>query len=80
MGLLDDLNNETNFVHPRRAWCSVCKLIESLPKAEGEAFASKLLEPHITNTALSRVLKANGHDVSDGTISRHRRKECHGVS
>jgi len=80
MGLLEDLNNESNFKHPRRAWCSVCLMIAKLGKDEAKAFTERLGDKHVSNTALSRVLKANSIDISDGTISRHRRGECQGVA
>lgn len=80
MGLLEDLNNESNFKHPRRAWCSVCLMLESLNKDERKAFTDRLADKNVSNTALSRVLKANDISISDGTISRHRRGECQGVA
>jgi hypothetical protein len=80
MGLLEDLGNESNFKAARRSWCSVCLLITTLSDKEAKAFTDRLADKHVANTALSRVLKANGHDISDGTLSRHRRGECQGVA
>ena len=80
MGLLDDLNNENNFLHSRRAWCSVCTLIEKLPTEESKALKEKMANPSIAHRALSKILKANGYDVTDGTLGRHRRGDCQGVA
>lgn len=33
--------------------------------------------PDITTAAIYRVLKGWGYNVSDTTIARHRRRECH---
>jgi hypothetical protein len=80
MGLLEDLGNESNFKAARRSWCSVCLLLTTIDKAEAKALTERLQDKHVANTALSRVLKANGHEISDGTLSRHRRGECQGVA
>ena len=80
MGLLDDLKNENNFIAVRRAWCSVCTLIAKLPKEEGKILKERVDNLEITHRALSKVLKANGHNVSDGTLGRHRRGDCQGVA
>ena len=80
MGLLEDLGNESNFKAARRSWCSVCLLLTTIDKEEAKALTERLKDKHVANTALSRVLKANGHEISDGTLSRHRRGECQGVA
>lgn len=76
MGLVDDLNNEANFVTPKRAWCSVCELFKKLSKAEQVALQARFDDESISHTSLSTVLKKNGHNLSDQTIGRHRRKQC----
>lgn len=76
MGLLEDLNEEGNFPSIRRAWCSVCELIKTLSAEEQIALTARLDNKNITHTSLSQVLKKNGHDISDSTIGRHRRKIC----
>jgi hypothetical protein len=80
MGLLDDLKNESNFVHSRRAWCSVCTLISKLSKEETEVLKEKMSNTSITHSALSKVLKANGYNITEGTLGRHRRGDCQGVA
>lgn len=78
MGLLEDLSNESNFPKPKRAWCSVCELIKSLPEKEAAAFKMRLTSKTITHAALTAVLKKNGHEISSATIGRHRRGICTG--
>jgi len=79
VGLLEDLKNEANFPKARRALCSVCVLVASLPKAEATLLNERFEDKHVSHTALSAVLKANGHQISDSVIGRHRRKVCAGV-
>ena len=79
MGLLDDLNNADNFVHSSRGKCTFCTFLETLPKPEGEALKLRVADKNITSAAVGRVLKANGHDISEGVISRHRRGDCRGA-
>ncbi len=80
MGLLDDLTNENNFLHVRRAWCSVCALISKLSKEEAKALQDRMDNPSVSHRALSKILKTNGHDVTEGTLGRHRRGDCQGVA
>jgi hypothetical protein len=79
MGLLDDLKNTDNFVHSSRGRCTFCTFINTLSKAEAEALKARIEDKNITSSSLSRVLKANNHDISDGVISRHRRGDCRGA-
>lgn len=78
MGLLDDLKDESNFPRPARAWCSVCTLVQELPKAESALLQERFENKNITHIALASVLKANGYDISESVIGRHRRKVCSG--
>ena len=80
MGLLDDLKDEANFPRPVRAWCSVCSLLLDLPEAESKLLQERFENKNITHIALASVLKANGYDISDSVIGRHRRKVCAGGS
>lgn len=79
MGLLEDLKNEANFPTARRALCSVCSLIASLPKAEATLLQERFDDKHVSHIALSAVLKANGHQISESVVGRHRRKVCAGA-
>lgn len=80
MGLLEDLDNDSNFPHPRRAWCSVCELLKQLPPKESQALKLRMDNKNITHMSISGVLKNNGYEISDTTIGRHRRGRCTGVT
>lgn len=80
MGLLEDLGNESNFPDTRRAWCSVCTLLQNLPSNESEALKLRMDNPKITHMAIHEVLQKNGYPISDSTIGRHRRGRCTGVA
>lgn len=76
MGLLDDLKNDGNFLHSRRGICSVCTFLESLNKEETLAIKERLEDKNTSSSALSKVLKNNGHNIQEGTLARHRRGIC----
>jgi len=80
MGLLEDLNNESNFPPQVRAWCSVCTMMEQVSKEERKAIQERFDNRAISHIALSKVLRANGYDLSDSVIGRHRRGACKGVA
>jgi hypothetical protein len=79
VGLLDDLKNKDNFVHSSRGKCTFCTFLETLGKAESEAVKERVSDKNITSASLSRVLRQNGHNLSEGVISRHRRGDCRGA-
>jgi len=76
MGLLDDLKDDGNFLHSRRGVCSVCTFLETLTKEEVSAIKERLEDKNTSSSALSRVLKNNGHNIQEGTLARHRRGMC----
>ena len=76
MGLLEDLGNESNFPKPRRAWCSVCTLLNELNDKERAALQQRLDDKNVTHISLSTVLKNNGYEIGDSVVGRHRRKIC----
>ena len=78
MGLLEDLANESNFPKTKRAWCTVCLLLENLPEQESEMLQARMSLKHITHVSIAEVLKKNGYDIGDSTIGRHRRGICAG--
>lgn len=73
MGLLDEFKNEG--VRPRRK-CGVAILLDILSEQERDDLRIALGDPVITASAIMRVLERKGHKLPDGTITRHRRKEC----
>lgn len=79
MGLLDDLNDETNF-KVVRSWCSTCTMLAELSDKEREAIQLRLDDKNITHASLSAVLKKHGYNISGDTLGRHRRGMCSGVA
>jgi hypothetical protein len=80
MGLLDDLSNVESFGKAQSLFCGVCTLLGELPEAEREALIATMAKPKIGHTALSKLLKENGYNISDGVVGRHRRGVCSGVA
>lgn len=80
MGLLDDLKDDNKLADQKRSVCTVCKLIKSLAKPEQAALLSRMDDPEISHASISRVLRANGYNVTQGTLARHRNKGCQGVA
>jgi len=79
VGLLDDLKNKENFVHSSRGKCTFCTFLATISKEEAKLITERVEDKNITSSSLSRVLRKNGYDLSDGVISRHRRGECLGT-
>ena len=80
MGLLDDLSNAESFGKAQSLFCGVCTLLGELPEAERAALLKRMAEPRVSHMALSRILKENGYNISDGVMGRHRRGVCSGVA
>jgi hypothetical protein len=79
MGLLDDLKNKENFVHSSRGKCTFCTFLETISTEESKLISERVADKNITSSSLSRVLRKNGYNLSEGVISRHRRGECLGA-
>ena len=47
-----------------------------MTKEDAKVLTQALADPFIKGTAIRKALIANGHPLSDGVITRHRRKEC----
>jgi hypothetical protein len=80
MGLLEDLGDESKFPDIRRAWCSVCSLLKTLPPKESQALKLRMDNARISHMSISAVLTDNGYPISDSTVGRHRRNRCTGVA
>jgi hypothetical protein len=76
MSLADDLENEEIYSKPQSLFCGVCKLLTTLSEKEVELLQSKMNDQLVTHMALSRILKKNGYNISDGVMGRHRRGLC----
>ena len=60
-----------------REQCSVCILVENLPKEEADAL-DEMFRSHLwSGAAIARAITDEGLGrISDNTIRRHRRGEC----
>lgn len=74
MGLLDELNDSSNFANQgNRFKCSVCELVKDLPDKEAEALRVRLLDKKVAHSALSDILIRNNYMIGRGAIARHRK-------
>jgi len=55
--------------------CTVQTVLEHAGKDRDE-IAELLNDKRVTAASLGRLLRSHGHDIRDGSITRHRRKEC----
>lgn len=60
------------------AKCVTCNLEKTLPKAEAEALKSALADQSISNSAISQILKSEGHSIGETSVRRHRKGICRG--
>jgi hypothetical protein len=58
--------------------CVTCSLIEELPKDESAALTGALEDASISNAAISAILKAEGHQIGETSVRRHRKGICRG--
>lgn len=77
MGLKDALDAEAarSRSGPR---CTVCTLLDTLPKDDAAALAEYLANPVVHGSMIARALTAEGHHVNASTVVRHRRGDCAG--
>ena len=61
---------------PRRAVCSVAKILGVLDAKDRAVLTDAMRNPNVTHAAVAKVLCANGHDVRQSTVSRHRGGGC----
>lgn len=73
MGLMDDFKAEGT--RPRNK-CRVALIREQLTPDEAADLDVALQDPVITAAAIERVLERKGHKLPQGTVTRHRRKDC----
>lgn len=55
--------------------CATCRLLASLDK-DDRAALQEALDSDLPATVIARALLAEGYEVRDQSISRHRRKGC----
>jgi hypothetical protein len=56
--------------------CSLCVLLTTLTADDAKALQLALNDPGFTARGISRALKAEGHNIADGTVNRHRKSDC----
>ena len=52
--------------------CKYARTLNQLTEAETEALETS----DLTSATIARILRANGHDVHERVVQRHRRQEC----
>lgn len=73
MGLMDEFKAEGT--RPRMQ-CRVALVKQALTPDEADDLDRALGDPVITAAAIERVLERKGYKLAQGTVTRHRRKEC----
>ncbi len=74
MGLLEDIGQEQSKTVPNR--CPVSPLREQLDKDDLADLDTAMADAAIRHVAISRALRAHGHDVSEKAIAAHRKGTC----
>jgi hypothetical protein len=75
MGLADELL--APYSGPMKGQtCSIAVALEQLDASDGSALVAVLATRSMPAAELSRRLRVNGIQVSQGAIGRHRRGEC----
>lgn len=75
MGLKDKLEQIKPGANPLDGFCTVGKIIEQLPKEDGEALISAL-KSRASTRAIYRVLKDEGFKLERQTVTLHRKGFC----
>jgi hypothetical protein len=77
MSLADSLRDVSPA--PRGPRCTMCQLTLALSDADSAALQQALDSPTYTNDMIARALQAEGHDIRQQSVSRHRRGLCRGI-
>ena len=56
--------------------CRLCVIIRTLSGPDQQALADAFADHRLTTSAITRALKAEGHEVSQTSVGRHRKGEC----
>jgi len=75
VGLAEALERETRT--RKGPECTVGLLLAMMSKADRELLQRYLDDPTATHAGISRALRAEGHQIKDATVSRHRAGECY---
>lgn len=74
MGLLDEIRQE--HVKNNRARCTVARLVEVMEDEERADFLAAIDDHALSCAAIARAVTARGHDIQQGTLTRHRKGMC----
>ena len=74
MGLADALKAESGGKTGAR--CAVCITFGDLDAADVASLQAALADAHMSSAGIARALTSEGHRISPGSVSRHRRGEC----
>ena len=72
MSLRDEL---TQYQYGPSRVCTVQVVLEDAGEDRNE-IAELLNDKRVTASSLGRLLRSHGYEISQGSITRHRRKEC----
>jgi hypothetical protein len=56
--------------------CTISVILSRLDPADRADLTDALVDPHIPNAAIARVLKNRDHPIAAQSIGRHRRGDC----
>ena len=59
--------------------CTMCRIIMGLSAADSAALSAALTDQQFTNDMIARALQAEGHDIREQSVGRHRRGICRGL-
>ena len=77
MTLADSLRNVSPANNGPR--CTLCRIILGLGAADSAALSAALGDAMFTNNMIARALQAEGHDIREQSVGRHRRGICRGI-
>lgn len=78
MSLASALRQAANGEHRGRR-CHTCTLIEALPTKDRTALLAALDDQTLSTKAIWRAVEAEGYDVSENSLRRHRSGGCLGA-
>lgn len=56
--------------------CTVCTLLDDLEPDEATLLRDALRDPLVKGSWIARALQAEGHEIKQNTVTRHRRGDC----
>lgn len=56
--------------------CKMCSLLLELPEKDSAALRVAVDDARISNAGLARILRAEGFQIQETSVRRHRKSEC----